>query len=266
MRISQGVIWITAPASEASTTQVAADGVIRCARSALSSKDAKTMKVVPAIAAGLVLIALLGATGCGTTSPPTTDADARAPSVVPFENADITITLDAVLVEGHPQTLVEDEGWGEFVITVSNPGAETLTVRDVKLLNTEGHYQKSAAGYGEITAPPNLGAGVAADVARTGSGLVLGTFIPFGGLLSSVLWGAASTTSAGGRATAQRSFNQRVLKTVELAPGGTMTGSAFLPNISNAAALVVDYTTDGRSERIELPLTELAQPAPTPEP
>jgi hypothetical protein len=94
--------------------------------------------------------------------------------------------------------------------------------------------------------------------------MVLGTFIPFGGLLSSVLWGAASASSAGGRATAQRAFNQRVLKTVELAPNGTMIGSAFLPNISNATALVVDYATEGRNERVELPFTEPAQPAAIP--
>ncbi|MDH3413735.1 MAG: hypothetical protein OEM98_14785 [Gammaproteobacteria bacterium] len=221
------------------------------------------MRAKPWTAAMLgVLIVVLGSSACGTSTKSTTDAPAetRTPTVAPFENADVAIALKGVLGVGHAQALVQDEGWGEFVLSISNRGSGTLTVRDVKLLNTNGRYQKSASSYGEIMAPPEFGAEVAGEVAKTGSGLVLGSFVPFGGVLSGVLWGAASASSAEGRATAQRAFNERVLKAVELAPNGKMTGSAFLPNISNAAALVVDYAADGRSGRIELPFTDPAQP------
>ena len=204
-----------------------------------------------------VLSAVLGATACATSNQSTTDAPAeRMLAVAPFENADVAIDVRAVLADGHEQTLVKDEGWVEFVIALANPGSATITVRDVKLLDTDGRYQNSASSYAEITAPPHLGAEVAGTVARTGSGLVLGSFIPFGGALSSLFWGVTSAFGAEGRGNAQRAFRMRVLKNVEFAPGGSTSGSAFLPNISNAMALVVDYSADGRDERIELPFLD----------
>ncbi len=208
------------------------------------------------------LVAVLGAPACGNSTRSTLDASAeiRTPSVAPFENADVAITLNGVLGVGHPQTLVQDEGWGEFVLSISNRSAGALIVRDVNLLNTNGRYQKSASRYAEITAPPDVGVEVAGDVAKTGSGLVLGSFIPFGGLLSSVVWGAASASTAEDQAKAERAFNLRVLKAVELAPNGKIIGSAFLPNITNAVALVVDYTANDASERVELQLTGPARP------
>ena len=205
-----------------------------------------------------MLIAALAATACATSSQSTTDAPAetRTIAIAPFENADVAIALDGVRAEGQGHTLVDDDGWVEFVISLENRGPETITVRDVKLLDTEGRYQNSAASYEEITAPPNPGLEVAESVVRTGSGVALGTFVPFGGVLSSLFWGVTSAFGEGGRANAEREFRLRVLKNVELAPGGNMTGGAYLPNISNATALVVDYTEDGRNERIELPLLD----------
>lgn len=221
------------------------------------------MTVKPWSAALLgALIVVVGLSACGTSPESATNAPAenRTLAVAPITNADVAIALNGVLGMGHAQTLVQDVGWGEFVLSISNRSAGALIVHDVTLLNANGRYQKSASSYAQITAPPDVGTEVAGDVARTGSGLVLGNFIPFGGVLSSLLWGAASASSAEGRAKAQRAFNARVLKAVELAPNGEMTGSAFLPDIANATALVVDYSANGAIKRIELPFILVAQP------
>ncbi len=46
----------------------------------------------------------------------------------------------------------------------------------------------------------------------------------------------------------------RVLKNVELAPTGKVERSAFLPNITEAKVLVLDYAQEGKPYRIEIPL------------
>ena len=112
----------------------------------------------------------------------------------------------------------------------------------------------SASAYEQITAPPDVGAELAGDVAETAAGMAAGQFIPYGGKIISVLSSAASASSAEAMAQAKRTFVMRVLKNVELAPAGKVEGSAFLPNITRTKALVVEYVQYGTTNRIEIPL------------
>jgi len=122
-------------------------------------------------------------------------------------------------------------------------------------LNLDGRYVDSASAYEQITAPPDVGAEVAGDVAEQAAGIAAGQIIPFDGTIFSVLSGAASASSAETKAQAKRVFMLRYLKNVELAPAGKVEGSAFLPNITRPKTLVVDYARDGTKNRIEIPLT-----------
>jgi hypothetical protein len=56
---------------------------------------------------------------------------------------------------------------------------------------------------------------------------------------------------------AGRDFDLRKLKAVELAPAGRVFGIAFLPNILNPEAVVVDYVVGETTERVEISLPSL---------
>ncbi len=169
-------------------------------------------------------------------------------------SAELAVALIRIAEQGNKGTLIEDPGWREYVIEIENLSTNALTVQNVKLLNKNGRYVDSASAYEQITAPPDVGAELAGDVAETAADMAAGQFIPYGGKIISVFSSAASASSAGAKANAKRAFRLRVLKNVELAPAGMVEGSAFLPNITKPKALVVDYILDGTTNRIEIPL------------
>jgi hypothetical protein len=170
------------------------------------------------------------------------------------KSADLAVALIGIAEQGDKGTLIQDPGWLEYVIEIENLSMNSLTVQNVKLLNLGGRYVDSASAYEQITAPPDVGAELAGDVAETAAGMAAGQIIPFGGAIFSVLSGAASASSAGAKAHAKRVFMLRLLKNVELATAGKVEGSAFLPNIMRPKTLVVDYAQDGTTNRIEIPL------------
>lgn len=171
-----------------------------------------------------------------------------------MQTADLAVTLVRIAGQGNKETLVGDPGWREYRIEIENLSTNSLTVRNVKLLDQDGVYTDSASAYEQLIAPPNAGTELASDVAATAAGVAAGQIIPFGGQIFSVVSGAVSTSSAGARANAKRAFGLRVLKNVELAPAGKVERSAFLPDITGAKALVVDYAQDGATGRIEVAL------------
>ena len=170
------------------------------------------------------------------------------------QTVDLDVTLVRITEQGDEGTLIKDPGWREYFIEIENLSTYDLTVKNVKLLDQDGRYVDSASAYEEIIAPPNAGVELAGDVAETAAGMAAGLFIPYGGTLFSVLSNSASALSAGAKANAERAFRLRLLKNVELAPAGMVEGSAFLPNIKEPKALVLDYAQGGTTNRIEIPL------------
>ena len=152
------------------------------------------------------------------------------------------------------------------MLEIENISAEDLTVKNVKLLNPTGRYIDSAATYDQIIVPPNTTLEVAGDVAKSAAGFAAGQIIPYGGVLVSVLSSATSTATSGTKGSAQRTFAVRVLKGVELAPGGKVAGSAFLPDIPDAKELVIDYVRGHESGRVEIPLPHAGKQSPPPKP
>jgi hypothetical protein len=170
------------------------------------------------------------------------------------ESADLAVALIRTAGQGDQGSLVENPGWREYVIEIENISTSVLTVQNVKLLNQDGVYVDSASAHEQITAQPDVGAELAGDVAGQAAGMAAGQIIPFGGQIYGVLSSAVSASSAEGKANAKRTFALRVLKNVELAPAGKVERSAFLPNVTRAKVLVVDYAKDGTTRRLEIPL------------
>jgi hypothetical protein len=200
------------------------------------------------------LVVTLTAVGCA--GPRASKAPSAISIVDPIrvQSADLAVALIRIDEKGDKETLVEDPGWLEYVIEIENLSTNTLTVQNVKLLNQDGRYLDSATAYEQITAPPDVGAELAGDVAQSAAGIAAGQMIPYGGSIFGVLSSAASAWSAGTKKQAARVFRSRMLKNVELAPAGELEGSAFLPKMTRPKALIVDYAQDGSTHRIEIPL------------
>jgi hypothetical protein len=162
----------------------------------------------------------------------------------------VTETLGA----GDAGALVADEGWREYRIELENRGRSPLTVHDVKLLNREGRYLTSAASYAEVSAPPDASEQLAGNVARSSAGIAAGQVIPYGGTIVGLVSGVLSASASQSEADARQRFAQRRIKEIELAPGGRMSGSAFLPRIDDARALTIDYSVGSTKKRVELPI------------
>jgi hypothetical protein len=161
-----------------------------------------------------------------------------------------------VRAPGEDGPVLREPGWREYRIEVTNAGAAPLTVSDVKLLTGEGRYLASAASYEELRTHPGAGEVLAKDIARRSAGIAAGQAIPYGGTLVGILSGAFSASAAGSQAEAKRVFLLRRLKSVELAPGGRIAGSAFFPDVTDARALIIDFLVAGRPERAEIPLAK----------
>ena len=201
-----------------------------------------------------LLVLTLSVVGCAGPMVSRTPSASSMAGPIRVSSADLAVALIRIAEQGNKETLIEDPGWREYVIEIENLSTNALTVQNVKLLNQDGRYVDSASAYEQITAPPDVGAELAGDVAETAAGMAAGQFIPYGGKIISVLSSAASASSAEAMAQAKRTFVLRVLKNVELAPAGKVEGSAFLPNITRTKALVVDYVQYGTTNRIEIPL------------
>jgi hypothetical protein len=188
--------------------------------------------------------------------PPVPDAPTKAPApdVLRFASRDLVVRVTDTLGAGDAGALVADEGWREYRIELENRGRSPLTVHDVKVLTAEGRYLPSAATYGEVSAPPNTSDQVAGDVARTSAGIAAGQVIPYGGTIVGLVSNMLSASTLQSEADARRRFAQRRIKEIELAPGGRMSGSAFLPRIDDARALAIDYSVGSTKERVELPI------------
>jgi hypothetical protein len=199
-------------------------------------------------------VTLLLLAGCANPESGTTPPAARARGAVEHQTADLGIRLLGSVGPGVEGSLVRDPGWLEYLLEITNRGTRPLTVNNVKLLSGGGRYLDSAAGYDEITAPPHAASGLAEDIAVRSAGIAAGHIIPYGGTIVGIVSGAVSASEAEKEANARTDFLLRRLKEVELAPGGRIKGSAFLPRIRDPRALVLDWSRGEVARRIEIPL------------
>lgn len=200
----------------------------------------------------LVMVCVI--VGCASPKATTAPVGYAMAEPVQVETAEITVSLLRIADFGNDGTLIKDPGWRDYVIKIHNHSGVSFIIKNVKLLNQEGRYVDSASAYEQVIAAPDTGLALASDVTDSVAGIAAGQFIPFGGAIYGVLSGVAAASSAGEKASAKRAFRFRVLKNIELAPGGQVEGSAFLPHIARPKMLVVDYSQNGGNHRIKIPL------------
>lgn len=207
-----------------------------------------------------VLLMCIAVIGCSTSQSTSTSAPTRSnvdASAQPRVQSDgLSVRFIGTVGNEDAGSLAQDPGWLEYLLAIENGGREPVMIRNVKLLTPEGRYLDSAADYQQLATPPDAATEVATDVARRSAGIAAGQVIPYGGAVVGILSGAMKASSAQSAARTRAEFALRRLKDVELAAGGRTNGSAFLPQIRNPIALVLDLERGDRSERLELPLGE----------
>lgn len=200
----------------------------------------------------LVLLVLIAA-GCTAPTATREPSPAAVAGAGEYRSTGIRIRLTNALRAGDRGTLLEGPGWVEYVFAIDNTGSSPLRIHDVKLLNADGRYLDSAASYEQIIAPPDVGGQVAASTA----GAAVGQIVLFGGTIVGIISDAVSASTAESRENAKRAFERHKLKSVELAPAGKITGSAYLPDLAadQAKALVISYGHDDQTKRLEIRLS-----------
>jgi hypothetical protein len=205
----------------------------------------------------MAVIVALGLAGCAANETRYgREYPAMSSTKLHTETGDIAVTLSRIITPGEPGALVQEVGWNEYRLKIENRSMQPLTVHDVRLLTMEGRYIDSAETYAEITAPPDPAKVFAEDVARQSAGIAAGQVIPFGGTIVGLVSGVASSMSVQEAAKTKRAFILRRIKNVELAPGGRLDGSAFLPQINNARSLMIDYRAGETDQRLAMPFPD----------
>jgi len=202
----------------------------------------------------LVLLVILASTGCGSVNETRPTVPDRTVASVQSASDELAIRLSAVLTAADDAALATDPGWLEYRLAIENRSQRDIEIRNVKLLTEGGRYLDSARDYDELAKPPDASAEVAGQVARQGIGIAAGQVIPYGGTIVGLVTGAAAAMSAQEKDNARNAFTLRRIKDVELAAGGRLDGSAFLPAIQQPEALVIDWGTGDETERVTLPL------------
>lgn len=199
-------------------------------------------------------VLVLSAVGC--TEPKVSKVPPPNPLAesIRVESTDLTVTLLKIIGPDDEGALIETSGWTEYILEIENLSTNPLTIQNVKILNLDGRYEDSASTYEQITAPPNASVELAGDAAKTAAGMAAGLIIPYGGSIFSLISSAASASGASAKEKAKRVFNLYVLKNVELAPAGKIQGRTFLPNITAAKELAMDYVLIGTTRRVQIPL------------
>jgi hypothetical protein len=197
-------------------------------------------------------VLIVGAVGCGVTTHEFADIGSPVPENMDYNSSEIRIGVVGALRAGDDGTLAGDAGWIEYVLAIENRAERPITVHNIKLATMSGRYLDSAASFDQLSAPPDVGSEIAGDVVRRTVGIAAGQVVPYGGTIVGIIVRAVSASTAGSNVGRKREFDLRKIKSVELAPAGKVTGSAFLPHVTDAKALVVDYSLGDANKRIEI--------------
>jgi hypothetical protein len=202
----------------------------------------------------LLLVLGLSVIGCAGTK------DSKSPYFNPLtepirvESPDLSISLLNIIEADEEGTLIKSPGWSEYILEIENHSTNILIIHNVKISNADGQNEEFALIYEQIIVPPNVSVELAGDVAKTAAGVAAGLVVPFGGSILNLISRAISASSASAKEKAKLAFTLRVLKNVELVPGETITGSAFLPKIKDAKTLSIDYVVRETVNNIQVPL------------
>ncbi len=205
-------------------------------------------------ALGLTLLAtvLLGCAGPAPTRPA---ASTPTPTQAEVTTETVAVRLRAILTKDAPGTLVRAPGWRDYRLDITNLADQPVKIRGVMLRDAAGRYFEAADDSAALSAPPDVATQVAGDVALRGVGIAAGEAIPYGGSIVGILSRAAGANAQQAQAERRQWFKLRNLGNLELAPGARFSGSAYLPDIPQPAALAIDLEPfDGKAQRIELPL------------
>lgn len=187
----------------------------------------------------------------------------------------VTATVVQSILPGDPQYFLRNTAWAEYVIEI-RVLAQTLTVKDFRMIGASGTYIKSASSFTELDNTPTVqgetmemfavvgGAGaITTGAALTGS-LAMAPIAIFAApvILAGYFIhksGEADETIAYAKELSKRALSSGTTIDKEAA----MRGSVFFPFIDKPRAFVLEYTaTDGTPRQLRLSMARNEPPQP----
>ena len=217
--------------------------------------------LTPRVVALLIIYSL---TGCATSSHHIAEPSAPpADSGLSSADANLSVSLNYLIVTNGRGSWTENAPWDEYVLTVTNLTELPITIGKISLIDPRGMFIDSesspdrlekkssdlAAEYGK------LGVSVAAGQAAAAAG-VGGIFGP----MASVFGLTYDYYKTKGQEEFSKEFDRRHLAAFRLPGSKTMSGSAFFPIVPDPKALIINYTKGNEVGVVEISLEKVQRP------
>jgi hypothetical protein len=200
------------------------------------------------------LIASLAGCAHKTIAPTVADAPQSRYGHLVAADKDVTFEIVSTALPGDTDYIPKNDNWVQYSVHIKNTGSSPVQLVSAHLVDGNGVYREQPKTIEETYG--NSGAtGTAATAGLGVLGQIAGMFIPYAGTAA----GLAGAAQGPMEADAQRKFaaelKDRILPAETLDPGGEATGVYLFPIVYKPRALVIEYTVDGASRILRMPLT-----------
>ena len=213
------------------------------------------MKFHAEFAAIIGLIASLAGCANKTVAPTVANAPQSRYSHLVAADKDVTFEIVSTALPGDKDYIPKNDNWVQYAVHIKNTGSTPVHLVDAHLVDGNGVYRDQPKTIEETYTSPGMSGTTAATAGIGVLGQIAGMFIPYAGTAA----GLAGAAQGPMEAEAQRKFaaelKDRVLPAETLDPGGEATGIYLFPIVYKPRVLVIEYTVDGASQSLRLPLT-----------
>jgi archaellum component FlaG (FlaF/FlaG flagellin family) len=201
------------------------------------------------------LIASLAGCAHKTVAPTVANAPQSRYSHLTAADKDVTLEIVSTTLPGDKDYIPRNDNWVQYSIHIKNTGSTPVHLVNAHLVDGNGVYRDQPKTIEETYASPGMSGTAAATAGLGVVGQIAGLFIPYAGTAA----GLAGAAQGPMEADAQRKFaaelKDRILPAETLDPGGEATGVYLFPIVYKPRALVIEYTVDGASRSLRMPLT-----------
>jgi hypothetical protein len=205
----------------------------------------------------LAIIGLVASlAGCAHKAVAPAVADAPQSRYIHLVAADKDVTFEIVstTLPGDKDYIPKNDNWVQYSVHMKNTGSTPVHLVNAHLVDGNGVYRDQPKTIQETYDNPGMTGTTAAAAGLGVLGQIAGMFVPYAGTAA----GLAGAAQGPMEADAQRKFaaelKDRILPAETLDPGGEATGVYLFPIVYKPRALVIEYTVDGASRTLRMPL------------
>ena len=201
------------------------------------------------------LVASLAGCAHKAVAPAVADAPQSRYSHLGAADKDVTFEIVSTTLPGDKDYIPKNDNWVQYSVHIKNTGSTPVQLVNAHLVDGNGVYRDQPKSIEETYDNAGMTGTTAAAAGLGVLGQIAGMFVPYAGTAA----GLAGAAQGPMEADAQRKFaaelKDRILPAETLDPGGEATGVYLFPIVYKPRALVIEYTVDGASRTLRMPLT-----------